>query len=95
MVLDGSMTSEPLWGTTGRDDEAHRVHEGLQRIAKGRSAYDAEEASLLRDAKALRLWRDHRAQAEADLRDEIRARPRGRESEKPSERRAARAGWSG
>ena len=59
MLLDGSMTSESTWGTTGRDDEAHRVHEGLQRIAKGRSAYDAEEASLLRDAKALRLWRDH------------------------------------
>jgi len=59
MLLDGSMTSESTWGTTGRDDEAHRVHEGLQRIAKARSVYDAEEASLLRDAKALRLWRDH------------------------------------
>ena len=59
MLLDGSMTSEHLWGMTGRDDEANRVHQGLQKIAKGRSTYDAEEASLLRDAKALRLWRDH------------------------------------
>src|SRR5829696_5501397 len=54
----GSNPSEPTWGQTGRADEVRRVHDALCAIARRRAAADAEEMSLLRDAKELALWRD-------------------------------------
>ena len=58
MLRDGSI--EVFEGTTGADDhgtQCDRVHRTLKRIGKARAALDAQEATALREADQLRLWR--------------------------------------
>ncbi len=44
---------------TDHDYECRAVHDKLQKIARGRSALDAREAELLREAKELKMWRSY------------------------------------
>jgi hypothetical protein len=50
---------EELGCESDRDYECRRVHEGLRKIARGRALLDAAEADLLREAKALKMWRKY------------------------------------
>ena len=63
MLRDESVGVEAVWcgveSEEGYEKQCETIHRRLKRIVKARGALDAQEAAALRDAQALRVWRQY------------------------------------